>query len=98
MLLRNDDEQEIVSRERKDRRDFEQLAQLADRMGLHRYFMPFSDSNAAYYFHCNLTIVYMMAAGSILKLLCSVRFLCLTIDQILMTKDLKERYAIFLVA
>ncbi|XP_062191731.1 DExH-box ATP-dependent RNA helicase DExH3-like isoform X1 [Phragmites australis] len=35
MLLRNDDEQEIVSRERKDRRDFEQLAQLADRMGLH---------------------------------------------------------------
>ncbi|CAO2193358.1 unnamed protein product [Urochloa humidicola] len=35
MLLRNDDEQEIISRERKDRRDFEQLAQLADRMGLH---------------------------------------------------------------
>jgi ATP-dependent RNA helicase DHX36 len=39
MLLRNDDEQEIISRERKDRRDFEQLAQLADRMGLHRYFI-----------------------------------------------------------
>lgn len=39
MLLRNDDEQEIVSRERKDRRDFEQLAQLAERMGLHRYFI-----------------------------------------------------------
>ncbi|KAK3160163.1 hypothetical protein QOZ80_1BG0056030 [Eleusine coracana subsp. coracana] len=35
MLLRNDNEQEIISRERKDRRDFEQLAQLADRMGLH---------------------------------------------------------------
>ncbi|KAG2587340.1 hypothetical protein PVAP13_5NG135700 [Panicum virgatum] len=35
MLLRNEDEQEIISRERKDRRDFEQLAQLADRMGLH---------------------------------------------------------------
>uniref|UniRef100_A0ACD5TS24 Uncharacterized protein n=1 Tax=Avena sativa TaxID=4498 RepID=A0ACD5TS24_AVESA len=35
MLLRNDNEQEIMSRERKDRRDFEQLAQLADRMGLH---------------------------------------------------------------
>ncbi|ONM30512.1 DExH-box ATP-dependent RNA helicase DExH3 [Zea mays] len=35
MLLRNDDEQEIISRERKDRRDFEQLAQLADRMRLH---------------------------------------------------------------
>ena len=42
MLLRNEDEQEIISRERKDRRDFEQLAQLADRMGLHRYFIaPF---------------------------------------------------------
>jgi ATP-dependent RNA helicase DHX36 len=39
MLLRNDDEQEIISRERKDRRDFEQLAQLADRMRLHRYFV-----------------------------------------------------------
>ena len=38
MLLCNDDEQEIISRERKDRRDFEQLAQLADRMRLHRYF------------------------------------------------------------
>ncbi|XP_071683938.1 DExH-box ATP-dependent RNA helicase DExH3 isoform X1 [Lolium perenne] len=35
MLLRNDNEQEIMSRERKDRRDFDQLAQLAERMGLH---------------------------------------------------------------
>ncbi|XP_022725158.1 DExH-box ATP-dependent RNA helicase DExH3-like isoform X2 [Durio zibethinus] len=35
MLLRNKDEQEIVSRERKDRRDFEQLSALATRMGLH---------------------------------------------------------------
>jgi hypothetical protein len=32
-------EQEIISRERKDRRDFEQLAQLADRMSLHRCFI-----------------------------------------------------------
>ena len=37
MLVRNKDEQEIVSRERKDRRDFEQLSALATRMGLHRY-------------------------------------------------------------
>lgn len=36
MLLRNVDEQEVVSRERKDRRDFEQLAALASRMGLYR--------------------------------------------------------------
>ncbi|OMO51588.1 Double-stranded RNA-binding protein [Corchorus capsularis] len=35
MLLRNEDEQEVVSRERKDRRDFEQLSALATRMGLH---------------------------------------------------------------
>ncbi|MBA0801609.1 hypothetical protein Gohar_011963, partial [Gossypium harknessii] len=34
MLLRNKDEQEVVSRERKDRRDFEQLSALATRMGL----------------------------------------------------------------
>lgn len=37
MLLRNESEQEVVSRERKDRRDYEQLAALADRMGLYRY-------------------------------------------------------------
>lgn len=36
MLLRNKDEQEVVTRERKDRRDFDQLAALATRMGLHR--------------------------------------------------------------
>lgn len=35
MLLRNKDEQEVASRERKDRRDFEQLSALATRMGLH---------------------------------------------------------------
>lgn len=38
MLLRNNDEQEVVSREKKDRRDFEHLSALATRMGLHRYF------------------------------------------------------------
>lgn len=37
MLLRNKDEQEVVSRAKKDRRDFEQLSALATRMGLHRY-------------------------------------------------------------
>jgi ATP-dependent RNA helicase DHX36 len=39
MLLRNDNEQEIISKEKKDRRDFEQLAQLASRMDLYRYFI-----------------------------------------------------------
>jgi ATP-dependent RNA helicase DHX36 len=39
MLLRNDNEQEIISREGKDRRDFEQLAKLANQMCLHRYFI-----------------------------------------------------------
>ena len=36
MLLRNEFEQEVVSREKKDRRDFDQLSALASRMGLHR--------------------------------------------------------------
>ncbi|XP_010926080.1 DExH-box ATP-dependent RNA helicase DExH3 [Elaeis guineensis] len=35
MLLRNGSEQEVVSRERKDRRDYEQLSALAERMGLY---------------------------------------------------------------
>ncbi|KAJ0106148.1 hypothetical protein Patl1_19734 [Pistacia atlantica] len=35
MLLDNKDEQEIVSREKKDRRDFQQLSALATGMGLH---------------------------------------------------------------
>ncbi|KAG5155920.1 hypothetical protein JHK82_013889 [Glycine max] len=35
MLMRNKDEQEAVSREKKDRRDFEQLSTLATRMGLY---------------------------------------------------------------
>jgi hypothetical protein len=56
------------------------------------------DSDTAWYFCCNLTVVYMMAAVSILELLFSVRFHCLIIDPILMTKDLKERYAISLTA
>nr|XP_043630716.1 DExH-box ATP-dependent RNA helicase DExH3 [Erigeron canadensis] len=33
-LIRNKDEQELVSREKKDRRDFDQLSALATRMGL----------------------------------------------------------------
>ncbi|KAG9449015.1 hypothetical protein H6P81_008980 [Aristolochia fimbriata] len=35
MFARNKDEQEIVTTEKKDRRDFEQLASLASRMGLY---------------------------------------------------------------
>ncbi|GFS34436.1 DEA(D/H)-box RNA helicase family protein [Actinidia rufa] len=35
MLMRNKDEQEVVSRERKDRRDFDHLSILATRMGLY---------------------------------------------------------------
>ncbi|RZR77501.1 hypothetical protein BHM03_00002613 [Ensete ventricosum] len=37
MLLRSETEQEIVSRERKDRRDYEHLAPLAERMGFRQY-------------------------------------------------------------
>ena len=53
--------------------------------------LPLADSDTAQYLHYNLTIVYILPAVSILKLLCSVRFHCLIIDQILMTKDPKER-------
>ncbi|KAK4486617.1 hypothetical protein RD792_006868 [Penstemon davidsonii] len=37
MLMRCNDEQEVVSREKKDRRDFEQLSALATRMGLYSH-------------------------------------------------------------
>lgn len=37
ILLANDSEQEIVSRDKRDRRDYEQISNLAKRMGLYRY-------------------------------------------------------------
>lgn len=37
MLMRRKDMQELVSTEKKDRRDFDQLSVLAERMGLHWY-------------------------------------------------------------
>lgn len=36
MLLSDNKKQELVSREKKDRRDFENIAALASRMGLYR--------------------------------------------------------------
>ena len=36
MLQRNVEEQEIISRDRRDRRDYDQIANLAKRMGLYR--------------------------------------------------------------
>ncbi|KAH6771511.1 RNA helicase family protein [Perilla frutescens var. hirtella] len=36
-LLRDNDKQELISREKKDRRDFEQIAALASRMGLYSH-------------------------------------------------------------
>lgn len=38
MLLRNDKDQEIVSRDKRDKRDFEQISNLAKRMGLYWYY------------------------------------------------------------
>ncbi|XP_052179750.1 DExH-box ATP-dependent RNA helicase DExH3-like [Diospyros lotus] len=35
LLMRNQDEQEVVSREKKDRRDFDQISAVATRMGLY---------------------------------------------------------------
>lgn len=37
MLIRKKDEQEVISREKKDRRDFQQISALAARMGLCRF-------------------------------------------------------------
>lgn len=37
MLLRDKDKQELISREKKDRHDFEQIANVANKMGLYRY-------------------------------------------------------------
>lgn len=36
LLSRNEQDQEIVSRDKKDRRDYEQISYLANRMGLYR--------------------------------------------------------------
>lgn len=36
-LLRSKEKQELVSRDKKDRLDFEQIAALASKMGLYRY-------------------------------------------------------------
>lgn len=36
LLLRDTEEQEIISRDKRDRRDYEQISNLAKRMGLYR--------------------------------------------------------------
>jgi len=43
MLLHDKEKQELISREKKDRRDFEQIAALASKMGLHRWYLVFLD-------------------------------------------------------
>lgn len=52
LFMRNEDQQEIVSRDRKDRRDFEHLSALATRMGLHRQVNLLSFLCS--FFHCLL--------------------------------------------
>lgn len=47
-LIRDKDKQELVSREKKDRRDFEQIAALASQMGLHRYIPGFRFMDVLY--------------------------------------------------
>lgn len=37
MLLHSKDKQELISREKRDKRDFEQIASMASKMGLYRY-------------------------------------------------------------
>lgn len=58
MLLRNKDQQEVVSNEKKDRRDFLQLETLATRMGLYRYVQ----------FHINSFIFYSVSLFSFINI------------------------------
>lgn len=44
LLLRSEKDQEILSRDKNDRRDYEQLSNLAKRMGLYRW------GNTAYHY------------------------------------------------
>lgn len=60
MLLRNEQEQEIVSRDKRDRRDFEQISNLAKRMGLYWY------DKAIFHGQCIIILICLLIEMSIL--------------------------------
>lgn len=62
MLMRNKSEQEVVSRDKRDRRDFEQLSALAIRMGLHRY-MKFCQTYVILLYFCALVYDISICSG-----------------------------------
>lgn len=70
MLLRDSVKQEVISREKKDRRDFDKLAALATSLGLYRY--PLHQSHSII---INLTRKFLLffAVMHMLRFLCSVR-------------------------
>lgn len=87
MLLNDKSKQEEVSREKKDRRDFEQLAALAKIMGLYRYFYyshSLEMNQTLLSFVWGSQLLLYIAAISMEKLLSSVRSRFQTTDVIWM--------------
>lgn len=80
MLLRNKDQQEVVSNEKKDRRDFLQLETLATRMGLYRYVQFHINSFIFYsvslFSFINIYIYFTLAVDNMQELLSLARRLC----------------------
>lgn len=94
MLLHDKEQQELISREKKDRRDFEQIAALASKMGLHRWYPVFLDI-----FHLVFLLIlflFILAAIPMRKLLFLARFRFQTTDLIWMTSVRRGRYFLLL--
>lgn len=54
ILLANDSEREIVSRDKRDRRDYEQISNLAKRMGLYRCRKQTFIKSITYFVSCTM--------------------------------------------
>lgn len=96
MLLNDKSKQELFSREKKDRRDFDEIAVLATRMGLYRCVF-FCNAFESEVFSCLVFIVSIqlhlfMAAICIPRLLSSVRCHFPTIDMIWMKGGPRGKY------
>lgn len=96
MLLHNQNEQEVVSREKKDRRDFDQIAAMASQLGLYRY-PSFVLLVIAFLYvsACSVTsTVFFLPVNFTTNLQSSVKFLWLTIDMIWTISVHRGRYGI----
>lgn len=91
ILLANDSEREIVSRDKRDRRDYEQISNLAKRMGLYRY----TKQMLSITFHllcADLNPCFFGKVRSMEKWLLQARFLFPTTGQIWMISAHNGRY------